>query len=38
VELDSPAAWIMEVRDGQIAYWETYTDAARAEREIERDP
>jgi len=38
VELDSPAAWIMEVRNGQIAYWETYTDAARAEREIERDP
>ena len=30
-----PAAWIIEVRDGQIAYWRTYTDAARAERDIE---
>jgi len=37
VELDMPAAWIMEVRDGRISYWQTYTDAGRAEREIEQD-
>ncbi len=30
VELDTTAAWVMEVRDGQIAYWQTYTDAALA--------
>ena len=35
VELDMPATWIIEVRDGQIVYWRTYTDAARAERDIE---
>jgi ketosteroid isomerase-like protein len=37
VELDMPTAWIMQVRDGRIAFWQTYTDAARAAREIERD-
>ncbi|HEY7150781.1 MAG TPA: nuclear transport factor 2 family protein [Solirubrobacterales bacterium] len=35
VELDMPTAWVMEVRDGRIAYWKTYTDAARAERETQ---
>ncbi len=37
VELDRPAAWIMEVRDGKIAFWRTYTDPAEAARDLEAD-
>jgi ketosteroid isomerase-like protein len=37
VELDTPAAWIMEVRDGRIAFWRTYTDPEQASREIRPD-
>jgi ketosteroid isomerase-like protein len=33
VELDIPAAWVIEVRDGKIAYWQTYTDHAQARRD-----
>ena len=32
VELDMPASWIVEVRNGKIAYWQTYTDHAQARR------
>jgi ketosteroid isomerase-like protein len=35
VELDIPATWVIEVRDGKIAYWQTYTDHAQARRDIE---
>ena len=34
VELDIPASWVVEVRDGKIAYWQTYTDHAAARREV----
>jgi len=34
VELDMPAAWVIEVRDGKIAYWQTYTDDAQARDDI----
>jgi ketosteroid isomerase-like protein len=34
VELDIPASWVVEVRDGKIAYWQTYTDHAQARREV----
>jgi len=34
VELDTPASWIVEVRDGKIAFWQTYTDHAQARRHI----
>jgi ketosteroid isomerase-like protein len=34
VELDMPAAWVVEVRDGKIAYWQTYTDEAQARDHI----
>ena len=30
VELEMPATWIIEVRDGRIVYWQTYTDHAEA--------
>ena len=33
VELDIPASWIIEVRDGRIFYWQTYTDPAEARRD-----
>jgi ketosteroid isomerase-like protein len=29
VDLDIPASWVVEVRDGKIAYWQTYTDHAQ---------
>ena len=32
VDLDVPASWVVEVRDGRIAYWQTYTDHAEARR------
>jgi ketosteroid isomerase-like protein len=34
VELNMPAAWIIEVRDGLIAYWQTFTDPAEAAHAI----
>jgi ketosteroid isomerase-like protein len=34
VELDIPATWVVEVRDGKIVYWQTYTDHAHARRDI----
>ena len=37
VELDIPATWVVEVRDGKIAYWQTYTDHAQARRDIGLD-
>jgi ketosteroid isomerase-like protein len=37
VELDIPASWVVEVRDGKIAYWETYTDHAQALRDVGLD-
>jgi ketosteroid isomerase-like protein len=30
IDLDIPATWIIEVRDGKIARWRTYTDRAEA--------
>ena len=34
VDLDLPASWVIEVRDGMIAYWQTYTDPEQARRDI----
>jgi ketosteroid isomerase-like protein len=34
VELDIPATWVIEVRDGKITYWRTYTDRHQALRDI----
>jgi ketosteroid isomerase-like protein len=34
VELDIAASWVLEVRDGKIAYWQTYTDHAQARRDV----
>ena len=34
VELDIPATWVVEVRDGKITYWRTYTDRHQAHRDI----
>ena len=34
VELDIPATWVLEVRDGKITYWRTYTDHHQALRDI----
>ena len=34
VELDIPATWVVEVRDGKITYWRTYTDRDQAHRDI----
>jgi ketosteroid isomerase-like protein len=37
VDLDIPATWIVEVREGKIVYWQTYTDHAQARRDIGLD-
>jgi ketosteroid isomerase-like protein len=37
VELDIQASWVVEVRDGKIAYWQTYTDHAQARRDVGLD-
>jgi ketosteroid isomerase-like protein len=37
VELDMPATWIIEVRDGKIAFWRTYTDRGQALEELGLD-
>jgi ketosteroid isomerase-like protein len=34
VELDTAASWVVAVRDGKVAYWQTYTDHAQALREV----
>jgi ketosteroid isomerase-like protein len=34
VDLDIPATWVVEVRDGKIVYWQTYTDHAQARRDV----
>jgi ketosteroid isomerase-like protein len=34
VELDTPASWIIDVIDGKIAYWRTYTEQDQARRDI----
>jgi ketosteroid isomerase-like protein len=34
VDLDLPASWVIEVRDGQIYYWQTYTDSEQARRDL----
>ncbi len=34
VELDIPASWVVDVRDGKIAFWQTYTDHAQARRDV----
>jgi ketosteroid isomerase-like protein len=34
IELDIPASWIIDVRDGKIAFWRTYTEQAQARRDI----
>jgi ketosteroid isomerase-like protein len=37
VDLEIKASWVVEVRDGKIAYWQTYTDHAQARRDIGLD-
>jgi ketosteroid isomerase-like protein len=34
VQLDIAASWVVEVRDGKLAYWQTYTDHAQARRDV----
>jgi ketosteroid isomerase-like protein len=34
VELDVPATWVVDVRDGKIAFWQTFTDRDEAHRFI----
>ena len=37
VELDIAATWVVEVRDGKVAYWQTYTDRSQALRDADVD-
>jgi ketosteroid isomerase-like protein len=37
VELDMGASWIIDVREGKIAYWRTYTEQDQARRDIGLD-
>jgi ketosteroid isomerase-like protein len=37
IELDIAASWIIDVRDGKIAYWRTYTEQEQARRDIGLD-
>jgi ketosteroid isomerase-like protein len=37
IELDIPATWLIEVRDGKIAYWQTYTEHSDALRDAGMD-
>ena len=30
IDLEVPATWVVEVRDGKIAYWQTFTDRDEA--------
>jgi ketosteroid isomerase-like protein len=34
IELEMAASWIIDVRDGKIAYWRTYTEPDQARRDI----
>jgi len=34
VELDVPATWVVDVRDGKIVFWRTFTDRDEAHRFI----
>ena len=34
IELEISASWIIDVRDGKIAFWRTYTEQAQARRDI----
>jgi ketosteroid isomerase-like protein len=34
IELYTPASWIIDVIDGKIAYWRTYTEQDQARRDI----
>lgn len=34
VKLEFPATWVMEVRDGKIIYWHTYTDEEQARSDV----
>jgi hypothetical protein len=34
IELYTPASWIIDVVDGKIAYWRTYTEPDQARRDI----
>jgi ketosteroid isomerase-like protein len=34
VELHIAATWVIAMRDGKVAYWQTYTDHGQALREI----
>jgi ketosteroid isomerase-like protein len=34
VELRMRATWVIEVRDGKVGYWQTYTDQAQALRHV----
>jgi ketosteroid isomerase-like protein len=34
VELEVPATWVVDVRDGKIAFWQTFTDRDEAHRFI----
>ena len=38
VVLDIPATWVIAVRDGKLAYWQTYTDHSQALRDIGLEP
>jgi ketosteroid isomerase-like protein len=37
IELETPASWIIDVIDGKIAYWRTYTEQDQARRDIGLD-
>ena len=30
IDLEMPATWVVEIRDGKIAYWQTFTDRDEA--------
>jgi ketosteroid isomerase-like protein len=37
VDLDIAASWVLELRNGQIVYWHTYTDHEQARRDAGLD-
>ena len=34
VTLEFPATWVLEVRDGKIVYWHTYSDREQAREDV----
>jgi|SRR3954468_5165038 ketosteroid isomerase-like protein len=38
VELEFPATWVLELRDGKIVYWHTYTDKEQARSDVGLEP